>query len=280
MAIKRSKPTSPGRRHWSMIDYKKEVTTTVPEKSLLETIRRTGGRNNHGHLTMRHIGGGAYHHYRKIDFKRNKDGIEGTVKTIERDPNRSCLIALVCYADGEKRYILAPNGLKVGAKIMSGAKAEPKVGNAMPLELIPVGLEIHNVELFPGKGGVIARSAGNVARLMAREGEHATVVLPSGEMRKVPIKCRATIGTVGNADHQHTSVGSAGRHRRMGVRPTVRGSCQNPVSHPMGGGEGRRSGGRHPVSKWGVLAKGGITRKNKKSSNKLILRGRKKRIEN
>lgn len=280
MSIKRAKPSSPGRRHWSVIDYKKDVTTSTPEKSLLDTRRRTGGRNNHGHLTMRHIGGGAYHHYRKIDFKRNKDGIECTVKTIERDPNRSCLIALVVYADGEKRYILAPNGLKVGQKLMSGPKAEPKSGNAMPLELVPVGLEVHNVELHPGKGGILARSAGMVARLMAREGDYATIVLPSGEMRKVPIKCRATIGMVGNVDHQHVSIGKAGRHRHMGVRPTTRGSCQNPVSHPMGGGEGRRSGGRHPQSKWGVLSKGGLTRKPKKSSNKLIIRGRKKRIEN
>ena len=280
MAIKRAKPTSPGRRHWSMVDLKNEVTTSSPERSLLEPIRRSGGRNNHGHVTMRGIGGGHLRHYRKIDFRREKDGVEGVVKTIERDPNRSCLIALVAYADGEKRYILAPHGLGVGQKIMNGATAEPKLGNAMPLANIPVGLEIHNVELHPGKGGRFARSAGMVVRLLAKEDEHATLVLPSGEMRKVPITCRASIGTVGNADHQHVTIGSAGRNRHLGVRPTPRGSCQNPIAHPMGGGEGRRSVGRHPVSKWGVPSKGGLTRKPKKSSGKLILRGRKKRIQN
>ena len=277
MAIRRFKPTSPGRRQGSVLDFRKEITSTEPEKSLLESQRRTGGRNNRGRMTMRRRGGGARHHYRKIDFKRNKDGIPARVDSIQYDPNRTANIALLVYADGEKRSILAPKGLEVGRKVTSGIGSEPKVGNAMLLSDIPLGLDIHNVELVPGKGGQLCRSAGSVARLMARDGDYAVVVLPSGEMRRVHVNCRATIGGIGNADHQHVSLGKAGRARHMGRRPKVRGTAQNPVAHPMGGGEGRSAGGRHPCSKWGVLSKGGRTRKNNKASNKFIIRRRKKR---
>lgn len=277
MAIRRFKPTSPGRRHGSVLDFRKEITCTEPEKSLLEPIRKTGGRNNYGRMTSRRRGGGARRHYRRIDFKRRKDGIPATVKTIEYDPNRSANIALLAYADGEKTYILAPKGLQVGQVVMNGSEAEPKVGNSMCLSDIPVGLDIHAIEMTPGKGAQLCRSAGNVSRLMAREGKYAVVVLPSGEMRRVHIDCRATIGSVGNADHQHVSLGKAGRARHKGRRPKVRGTAQNPIAHPMGGGEGRSAGGRHPCSPTGVLAKGGKTRAPKKASNKLIIRRRKKK---
>lgn len=277
MAIRRFKPTSPGRRHGSVLDFRSEITCTTPEKSLLESKNRTGGRNSYGRMTARRRGGGARRHYRLIDFKRDKEGIPATVKTIEYDPNRSANIALICYADGLKSYILAPKGLEVGTVIMNGPEAEPKTGNSMRLRDIPIGLDVHNIELIPGKGGQVARSAGAVCRLMAREAGYAVVVMPSGEMRRVHEMCRATIGSIGNADHMHVSLGKAGRARHKGRRPKVRGTAQNPISHPMGGGEGRSSGGRHPCSPTGVLAKGGNTRKVNKASNKFIIRGRKKK---
>lgn len=277
MAIRRFKPTSPGRRHGSVLDFRVDITSTSPEKSLLEPLRKTGGRNNYGRMTVRHRGGGARRHYRRIDFKRNKVGVPGVVKTIEYDPNRTANIALVAYVDGEKRYILAPKGLRVGQNVMSGPTAEPKVGNSMALGDIPVGLDVHNIELTPGKGGQICRSAGNVSRLMARDGKYAVVVLPSGEMRRIHVNCQATIGSIGNSDHQHVALGKAGRARHKGRRPKVRGTAQNPVAHPMGGGEGRSAGGRHPCSPTGVLSKGGKTRRPQKSSTKLIIRRRKKR---
>ncbi len=273
MAIKVYKRTSPGRRN-SSVNRREAVTTSKPEKSLLRPLKKTGGRNHSGKITARHRGGGHKRKYRLIDFKRNKDGQGAEVKTIEYDPNRSCNIALVQYEDGEKRYILAPLGLEVGAKIYSGDQAEPRLGNAMMLSQIPVGLEIHNIEMNPGQGGKMVRSAGGVARLAAREGKMAHLILPSGEMRMVNAKCRATIGQLGNLEHQGVRLGKAGRKRHLGRRPHVRGSAMNPVAHPMGGGEGRRAGGRHPVSPTGVLAKGGKTRKKRKSSNKLILRRR------
>jgi large subunit ribosomal protein L2 len=237
--------------------------------------RRASGRNHHGVITVKHRGGGNKKLYRLIDFKRNKDGIAATVETIEYDPNRSVFIALVKYEDGEKRYILAPNGLKVGTKIMSGPTAEPEVGNAMPLANIPAGLEIHNVELNPGQGGKLIRGAGNVGRLSAKEGEWSVIILPSGEMRRVKSACRATIGQLGNLDWINVSIGKAGRSRHMGIRPHTRAKAMNPIDHPLGGGEGRSNGGRHPVSKTGVPSKGGITRSKKKHSEKLILRRRK-----
>jgi len=276
MPIIRFKPTSPARRFASKLDFKAEITKSTPEKSLLSPLKGTGGRNAHGHLTSRHRGGGHKRHYRNIDFKRNKDGLAATVVGIEYDPNRTANIALVRYSDGEKRYILAPVGLKVGQEIWSGTGVEPRVGNTMPLRDIPVGVEIHNIELKPGRGGQMVRAAGMVARLVAKEGEYATVVLPSTEMRLVHMTCRATIGMVGNLDHQNVRIGKAGRHRWMGIRPWSRGSAQNPIAHPMGGGEGKRNGGRHPVSPWGKLAKGGKTRKPKSLSNRFIVRGRKK----
>jgi large subunit ribosomal protein L2 len=277
MAIRRFKPTSPGRRHGSVLDFRSEITCTTPEKSLLESKNRTGGRNSYGRMTARRRGGGARRHYRLVDFKRNKEGIPATVKTIEYDPNRSANIALICYADGLKSYILAPKGLEVGAVIMNGPEAEPKTGNSMRLRDIPIGLDIHNIELLPEKGGQLARSAGAVCRLMAREAGYAVVVLPSGETRRIHEMCRATIGGIGNTDHMHVSLGKAGRARHLGRRPKVRGTAQNPISHPMGGGEGRSSGGRHPCSPTGVLSKGGNTRKVNKASNKFIIRGRKKK---
>ena len=277
MAIRRFKPTSPGRRHGSVLDFRKEITTSEPEKSLLEPQKRTGGRNNYGRMTVRRRGGGARQHYRRIDFKRDKDGIPAKVRSIEYDPNRTSNIALLVYADGEKRYILAPKGLDVGRLVMNGPTAEPKVGNSMKLADIPLGLDIHNVELQPGRGGQMARSAGAVCRLMAREGKYAVIVLPSGEMRRVHVECRATIGSIGNSDHQHVSLGKAGRVRHMGRRPKVRGTAQNPIAHPMGGGEGRSAGGRHPCSPSGVLAKGGKTRRPAKASDKFIIRRRKKK---
>jgi len=274
MAIKQYRPTSPGRRRGSVLDYA-EITSTTPEKSLLRGVRKTGGRNNNGHLTRRHRGGGNKRAYRIIDFKRDKDGIPARVATIEYDPNRSANIALLHYRDGEKRYILAPLGLAVGQTLTSGAGSEPLLGNSLALADIPVGLEIHNVELSVGRGGQMCRSAGSVAQLQAREGDYAIVMLSSGELRKVHVRCRATIGRIGNTDHQNVSLGKAGRKRHMGHRPVVRGTAQNPVDHPMGGGEGRTAGGRHPCSPSGVLAKGGKTRRRNHPTNKFILRRRK-----
>jgi large subunit ribosomal protein L2 len=273
MAIKVYRPTSAGRRN-SSVNRHGAVTRHKPEKSLLRPLKKTGGRNHSGKITARHRGGGNKRKYRVIDFRRNKDECAAEVIGIEYDPNRSTNVALVRYEDGEKRYILAALGLKVGQKIYSGEKAEPRLGNCLPLSRIPLGLEIHNIELNPGQGGKMVRSAGGVARLAAREGKMATLILPSGEMRMVNAACRATIGQLGNLEHQGVRLGKAGRKRHMGRRPRVRGSAMNPVDHPMGGGEGRRAGGRHPVSPTGKLSKGGKTRKKSRSSNKLILRRR------
>src|SRR5689334_4521092 len=275
MPIKFYNPTSPGRRAGSVLDYKAVLTKFEPEKSLTVGKRRANGRNNHGVITAKHRGGGNKRLYRFIDFKRNKDGITATVQAIEYDPNRSCFIALIQYADGEKSYILAPNGIKVGATVISGPDAPPELGNAIPLANIPGGLEIHNIEMNPGQGGKLVRSAGGVARLSAKEGEWTVIILPSGEMRRVKSACRATIGQLGNLDWINVSIGKAGRSRHMGIRPHTRAKAMNPIDHPMGGGEGRSNGGRHPCSKTGVLAKGGITRSPRKTSEKLILRRRK-----
>jgi len=275
MAIKSYKPTSPGRRQGTVVDYKSVITKDTPEKSLTIGKRRAHGRNHHGVITAKHRGGGNKKLYRFIDFKRAKDGVAATVQSIEYDPNRSVFIALIQYEDGEKSYILAPNGLQVGAKIMSGPTAEPELGNCLPLANIPGGLEIHNVEMNPGQGGKLIRSAGGVGRLGAKEGEYSVIILPSGEMRRVKSKCRATIGQLGNLDWINVNIGKAGRHRHMGKRPHTRAKAMNPIDHPLGGGEGRSNGGRHPVSKTGVPAKGGITRHPRKHSDKLILRRRK-----
>jgi len=275
MGIKTYKPTSAGRRHGTVLDFTEITSGNNPEKSLLRPMRRTGGRNNHGHMTARHRGGGHKRRYRLIDFKRNKDGIDARVKSIEYDPNRSANIALLCYADGEKRYILAPVGLQVGQVLHSGKGADPNPGTAMLLGDIPVGLMIHNVELTPGKGGQLCRSAGSYAQLTNREGDYAILQLPSGELRKVNVRCRATVGRVGNTDHQNVSLGKAGRRRHMGRRPHTRGTAMNPIDHPHGGGEGRTKGGRHPCSPTGVLAKGGRTRNKKHRTDKFILRRRK-----
>jgi len=274
MAIKLYRPTTNGRRDSSVLDYSADVTTSKREKSLCVRITRTGGRNHSGMITTRHIGGGARKMYRIIDFKRNKDGIPARVASVEYDPNRNCFISLVNYADGEKRYILCPAGLKVGDVIESGKEVEPKTGNAMPLIAIPVGVEVHNIEMSAGQGGKMVRTAGGSARLMAKEGDWATVILPSGEMRMVRIECRATVGALSNADFQNVNVGKAGRNRHKGIRPSVRGKAMNPVAHPMGGGEGRANGGRHPCSPTGVLAKGGKTRNPRKVSGKKIIRRR------
>ena len=276
MGIRKYKPTSPGRRHGSVLDYS-EITCTTPEKSLLRPLKKTGGRNNRGRITCRHRGGGHKRRYRLIDFKRNKDGIPARVATIEYDPNRTCFIAKLFYADGEKRYILAPIGLEVGQTITSGPGAEPNPGNAMPLESIPVGVQVHNIELQPGRGGQICRSAGTAAQLQAREGSYAVLLLPSGELRRIHVTCRATIGRVGNTDYQNVKLGKAGRRRHLGRRPHVRGTAMNPVDHPMGGGEGRTSGGRHPCSPTAVLAKGGRTRRRNHPTDRFIIRRRKKR---
>ena len=274
MGIKKFNPYTPSRRHMTSSDFS-EITTSTPEKSLVVSLNKTAGRNNQGKITVRHRGGGSRRKYRIIDFKRNKDGIPATVKTIEYDPNRTANIALICYADGEKAYILAPNGLKVGQKVMNGPEAEVRVGNCLILQDIPVGTQVHNVELYPGKGGQLVRSAGNSAQLMAKEGKYATLRLPSGEMRMVPIVCRATIGQVGNVDHELINIGKAGRKRHMGIRPTVRGSVMNPNDHPHGGGEGKTGIGRSgPCTPWGKPALGLKTRKTKKQSNKLIVRRR------
>ena len=274
MGIKTFNPYTPSRRAMTMLDNA-EITKAAPEKSLTVSLKKTAGRNNQGKITVRHHGGGSRRKYRIIDFKRNKVDIPATVKSIEYDPNRTANIALICYADGEKAYILAPNGLKVGDVLMNGENAEVKVGNCLPLSAIPVGTEIHNIELYPGKGGQLVRAAGNVAQLMAKEGKYATLRLPSGEMRLVPLVCRATIGTVGNIEHGLVNIGKAGRKRNMGIRPTVRGSVMNPNDHPHGGGEGRAPVGRpSPMTPWGKPAMGLKTRKKKKASNKLIVRRR------
>jgi len=276
MGIRKYKPTSPGRRNASVSDFA-EITRSSPEKSLVKRIKKTGGRNHSGKITARFRGGGARRIYRIIDFKRDKEGVPARVATIEYDPNRTCYIALLHYADGEKRYILAPQGLTVGDVIENGAQVEPKVGNCMPLSAIPAGLEIHNIELNPGQGGKMVRSAGAVATLAAKEGKMAHIIMPSGEFRMIPVTCRATIGQIGNVDHQHVHIGKAGRKRHMGRKPHVRGKAMNPVAHPLGGGEGRSNGGRHPCSPTGVPAKGGKTRNKRKNSNKRIIRRRKTR---
>ena len=273
MGIKTYNPYTPSRRQMTGSDFS-EITKTTPEKSLLDSKKRTAGRNAQGKITVRHRGGGAKRKYRIIDFKRKKDGIPATVVGIEYDPNRSANIALICY-DGEKAYILAPEGLKDGMTVMNGPEAEVRVGNCLPLSQIPVGTQVHNIELYPGKGGQLVRSAGNSAQLMAKEGKYATLRLPSGEMRMVPIICRASVGVVGNGEHNLINVGKAGRKRHMGIRPTVRGSVMNPNDHPHGGGEGKTGIGRPgPCTPWGKPALGLKTRKKKKASNKLIVRRR------
>ena len=274
MAIRKRKPTSPGRRFQTASDFS-EITRTQPERSLLVKQSGTGGRNNHGRMTARHRGGGHKQRYRKIDFIRTKDNVPATVAAIEYDPNRTCRIALLHYHDGEKRYILAPKGLEVGDRLMSGQGSEVRVGNAMALRYIPVGTVVHNVELKAGGGGRIGRSAGASVQLVAKEGRFATLRLPSTEMRRVPIDCRATIGEVGNSEHELTKIGKAGRNRWKGVRPQTRGVAMNPVDHPLGGGEGKSSGGRHPVSPWGKPE--GRTRARRKDSDKLIVRRRRRR---
>ena len=276
MPTRNYKPTSPGRRFGSVSDFS-EITRTKPEKSLLTPLKKSGGRNAHGRTTSRFRGGGHKRKYRIIDFKRRKDGVPARIAAIEYDPNRSARIALLHYLDGEKRYILAPLGLKVDDRVESGESVEPKVGNCMPLKSMPLGMMIHNVEMVPGKGGQMGRSAGSAIQLTAREGKYANLLLPSGEIRKVPMECRGTIGQVGNIEHQNISLGKAGRNRWKGRRPHVRGVAQNPVSHPMGGGEGRSGGGRHPCSPTGKLSKGGVTRFKNKPSSRFIIRRRKKR---
>ena len=275
MGIRTYNPYTPSRRNMTGSGFS-EITKSTPEKALCESLNKNAGRNNQGKITVRHRGGGSRRKYRIIDFKRNgKDGIPATVIGIEYDPNRTANIALICYADGEKAYILAPEGLKDGMTVMSGPEAEVRIGNCLPLSEIPVGSQIHNIELYPGKGGQLVRSAGNSAQLMAKEGKYATLRLPSGEMRMVPIVCRATIGVVGNGDHNLVNIGKAGRKRHMGIRPTVRGSVMNPNDHPHGGGEGRSPIGRPgPSTPWGKPALGLKTRKKKKASNKLIVRRR------
>jgi large subunit ribosomal protein L2 len=276
MGVRIYRPTTPGRRHASVNDYA-EIThkhRNRPEKSLCERLKRKGGRNHHGKITAWHRGGGNKRRYRIIDFKRRLDNVPAKVLEIQYDPNRTCHIALLQYESGEKSYILAPLGLMVGDVVESGDKVEPKTGNAMPLASIPVGMAVHNIELNAGQGGKLCRTAGGAARLMARERRWATIQLPSGEMRQVRVECRATVGQIGNLDHQNIKIGKAGRKRHMGWRPHVRGKAMNPVAHPMGGGEGRSNGGRHPCSPWGQLAKGGRTRNPRARSNRRIVRRR------
>src|SRR6478752_9018678 len=275
MPIRKPKPTSPGRRFVSYADYA-EITKTAPEKSLVEGLTKSGGRNANGRKTARHRGGGAKRLYRRIDFKRTKDAIPARVAAIEYDPNRSAYIALLHYVDGQKAYILAPNRLRVGMSVMSGVGSDIAVGNAMPLAAMPVGTLVHNVELHPGRGAQLGRSAGVSIQLMAKEGAMATLRLPSGEMRLVRTECRATVGTIGNADHQNVKIGKAGRKRHMGVRPQTRGTAMNPVDHPHGGGEGSTTPGRHPVTPWGVPTLGYRTRKKSKRSDRYIVRGRRR----
>ena len=275
MALVKTKPTSAGRRHLVKV-VNSELHKGKPHAALLEKKSKTGGRNNNGRITTRHIGGGHKHHYRVVDFKRNKDGIPAVVERLEYDPNRSANIALVLYADGERRYILAPKGVKAGDSIQSGVDAPIKAGNTLPLRNMPLGSVIHAIELKPGKGAQIARAAGTYAQLVAKDGAYVTLRLRSGEMRKVEAECRATLGEIGNAEHMLRSLGKAGASRWRGVRPTVRGVAMNPVDHPHGGGEGRTSGGRHPVSPWGVPTKGYKTRKNKRTDNLIVRRRNKK----
>ena len=274
MGIKTYNPYTPSRRNMSGYDFE-EITASTPEKSLTTSLKKHAGRNAQGKITVRHHGGGSRRKYRIIDFKRNKDGIPATVKSIEYDPNRTANIALICYADGEKKYILAPVGLKVGQTVMNGAEAEIKVGNCMELKDMPVGTQIHNIEMYPGHGGQLVRAAGVSAQLMAKEGKYAIIRMPSGEMRMVPIVCRASIGQVGNTEHNLVNIGKAGRKRHMGIRPTVRGSVMNPNDHPHGGGEGKAPVGRPgPCTPWGKPALGYKTRKKNKQSNKMIIRRR------
>ncbi len=275
MALKKYKPTSPGRRFMSVSSFE-EVTKSRPEKSLTEPLKKTGGRNNNGRITTRHQGGGHKRRYRVIDFKRLKDGVPAKVAAIEYDPNRSARIALLHYADGAKSYIIAPARIQVGATVESGPQADIKPGNALPLENIPTGTMVHNVELKPGQGAKMARSAGSSVQLVAKDQGYAVLRVPSGEMRRVPLTCRATVGQVGNADHENQTIGKAGRNRWLGKRPAVRGSAMNPVDHPHGGGEGKSKGGRHPVTPWGVPTLGKRTRAKHKESNKLIVRGRRR----
>jgi large subunit ribosomal protein L2 len=275
MPVRKPKPTSPGRRFVMYPDFA-EITRAEPEKSLTEGLKKSGGRNVHGRKTSRHRGGGAKRLYRKIDFKRRKDGVPAKVAHIEYDPNRSAYIALLHYADGEKRYILAPQRLRVGMTVQSGETAEVRVGNSLPLQNMPPGTVIHNVELTPGRGGQMARAAGAGVQLLAKEGDYVTLRLPSGEMRTVRGECRATVGTIGNADHQNVKIGKAGRKRHMGVRPQTRGTAMNPVDHPHGGGEGSTTPGRHPVTPWGVPTLGYRTRKKNKDSDRYIVRGRRR----
>ncbi len=275
MGTRKINPTSPGQRGMIKSDYS-EITTSTPEKSLLQPIRKTAGRNNTGRITCRHKGGGHKQAYRIIDFKREKFGIEGEVKTIEYDPNRNVRISLVVYADGEKRYILTPNDLKVGDKIVSGPEADIQTGNALPLELIPLGTVIHNIELIPGKGAKLVRTAGGGAQLMAKDGNYVTIKMPSSEMRMVRKECLATIGVLGNAEFKNLKIGKAGRTRHLGIRPTVRGVTMNPCDHPHGGGEGKTGPGGNPKTPWGKPALGRKTRKVKKASDKLIVRSRKR----
>ena len=275
MALKKYKPTSPGRRFMSVSSFE-EVTKTRPEKSLTEPLKKTGGRNNNGRITTRHQGGGHKRRYRVVDFKRVKDGVPAKVAAIEYDPNRSARIALLHYADGAKSYILAPARMRVGATVESGPTADIKPGNALPLENIPTGTMVHNVELKPGQCGKMARSAGSSVQLVAKDAGYAVLRVPSGEMRRVQLTCRATVGQVGNTDHENQSIGKAGRNRWLGKRPGVRGSAMNPVDHPHGGGEGKSKGGRHPVTPWGVPTLGKRTRRKHKESDKLIVRGRRR----
>jgi large subunit ribosomal protein L2 len=275
MPLKAHKPYTPSRRHMVLSDFA-EITKTTPERSLVKPMKSKAGRNSAGRISVRHRGGGHKRRYRVIDFKRDKFGIPAKVASIEYDPNRSARIALLNYADGEKRYIIAPAGLKVGATLMSGPDAEPSVGNALPLSNIPVGMAVHNIELISGKGGQMVRSAGTSAQLMSREEEFANIKMPSGEIRRIRTNCLATVGRVGNVEHNNIVMGKAGRKRWLGIRPTVRGVAMNPVDHPMGGGEGRTSGGGHPKSPWGLLAKGKRTRDKAKQSNKYIVERRKK----
>jgi large subunit ribosomal protein L2 len=277
MGVRKYKPTSAGRRQATVSDFADLGGKQEPEKSLLRPLKRNGGRNNQGVITARHRGGGHKRQYRVIDFQRKKDGVPAVVAGIQYDPNRSARVALLHYADGEKRYILAPDGLQVGDRLESGADAPPAVGNALPLLNIPLGTDIHNIEMQPGRGGALCRSAGSSATLMAREADWAQLSLPSGEIRRIPATCRATIGKVGNADHMNIRLGKAGRRRWMGRRPHVRGTAMNPIDHPHGGGEGRTKGGRHPVSPTGKPAKGGATRSRRKPSGAAIIRRRKSR---
>ena len=277
MGIRQYKPTSAGRRNASVSDFKELTKGAKPERSLLRKLTKTGGRNNQGKITVRHRGGGHKRRYRVIDFRRAKDGVPATVASVQYDPNRSARIALLNYADGEKRYILCPDGLKAGDKVQNGADAAPSVGNCLPLKNIPAGTTVHNIEMQPGAGGAICRSAGSSATLMATEADWAQISLPSGEIRRIPSRCRATIGRVSNPDHEKVVLGKAGRKRWLGRRPHVRGTAMNPVDHPHGGGEGRTKGGRHPVTPQGKPTKGGATRHRKKASNRSIIRRRRSR---